>query len=322
MLLAIGEHDRVLVDRAPFVIGRSPSVDLFLSAERISRRQAVIEGGGQVWTIRDAGSTWGVEVDGVRIGEAPHPLSLGARIVMGSFAFRVVALDAELARDEIVGPYARHIRFTCAAITCAIETRLSMPTASAERLADLDADLARGAICVRAQAATTVVEVADALEVVAAARRLCTRAWPELGGAAVEISVGDYTLDAHALARLALPDGAEVWAWLCERTHLTPIEPRTALAGVWRSRLLGEGRLEPPPTMLEAARARGVGLLVWVWNTGSAQLVRVAEPMTLRSRFNADRVDEIELPAALPSTAPGAAARVGYLQSARLTVAG
>src|SRR4051812_2201449 len=92
MILAIGEHDRVLVDRDPFVIGRSPGVDLFLLDQRISRMQAKLSRVGDTWMIWDAGSTWGVEIDGVRLGTEPQPVALGARIVMGPFELRVDAL--------------------------------------------------------------------------------------------------------------------------------------------------------------------------------------------------------------------------------------
>lgn len=133
--------------------------------------------------------------------------------------------------------------------------------------------------------------------------------------------VGGWMVDAHALARFELRDAGNAFAWLCAQTYLRPIEPRSALAGVWRSSLLDEFRIGPPPAMAAAARARGDGLLVWISNHSEAQLVRVRGPTTIRSWSGPGHVDEIELLAALPSLALGTVADVGHRGGTRLTVA-
>jgi two-component system cell cycle response regulator len=77
----------------PTVIGRSPSTDITLLDEGISREHAIIEfdGASGAFTIEDLQSTNGTKVNGKRVRSCT--LSDGDEIVIGQTAFRL-GLDA------------------------------------------------------------------------------------------------------------------------------------------------------------------------------------------------------------------------------------
>lgn len=66
---------------------------------------------------------------------------------------------------------------------------------------------------------------ADPIAAVQAARAMCTREWPDAGGAPLQLRVRDLELDDHALARLSGPEPAarNAWAWLCSNSELDPV---------------------------------------------------------------------------------------------------
>ncbi len=75
------------------VIGRDPSCDLVLSDERCSRRHAVLDEGPEGLTIRDAGSSNGIRVNGRRLRRSR--LKPGDTIRMGDTTIEVLSEAAK-----------------------------------------------------------------------------------------------------------------------------------------------------------------------------------------------------------------------------------
>jgi len=70
------------------LVGRASDADVVLPFEEVSRRHALIwRADNQVW-IEDLGSANGTEVDGLRIGASPHPLTRGDMIGFSGHRFR------------------------------------------------------------------------------------------------------------------------------------------------------------------------------------------------------------------------------------------
>ncbi|MDB4943951.1 MAG: domain containing protein [Labilithrix sp.] len=80
----------VTVDRAPFVIGRSPgAADFVIDDGAVSRRHAVIERTESGWVVTDLGSTNGIIVDGTAVRHAI--LRVGTVMSIGPLTFGVVS---------------------------------------------------------------------------------------------------------------------------------------------------------------------------------------------------------------------------------------
>jgi hypothetical protein len=70
------------------LIGRSSEADVVLPFDEVSRRHALIwRADSQAW-IKDLGSANGTEVDGIRLGSAPHRLNRGDMIGFSGHRFR------------------------------------------------------------------------------------------------------------------------------------------------------------------------------------------------------------------------------------------
>lgn len=83
-----GVRQRVLINRFPFVIGRSKEVDHIISSSEISKRHAEIVCVGNQIRIRDLQSTNGTYVNGQRISEGP--LASGDIVHIAHREFRFV----------------------------------------------------------------------------------------------------------------------------------------------------------------------------------------------------------------------------------------
>jgi len=83
-------RDWLVIDRHPFVIGRSPSLaDLVIDDGAVSRRHAVIEHTADGWVITDLDSTNGIIVDGEVVRHAV--LRAGVVMSIGPMTFAVTA---------------------------------------------------------------------------------------------------------------------------------------------------------------------------------------------------------------------------------------
>lgn len=83
-------RDWLVIDRHPFVIGRSPSLaDLVIEDGGVSRRHAVIEHTADGWVITDLGSTNGIIVDGEFVRHAV--LRAGVVMSIGPMTFGVTS---------------------------------------------------------------------------------------------------------------------------------------------------------------------------------------------------------------------------------------
>jgi pSer/pThr/pTyr-binding forkhead associated (FHA) protein len=76
-------------------IGRAPTNDIVVDADRVSRAHASIVIGPTGATLNDLGSRNGTFVDGMRIA-GPHALENGDSIRIGSCEMRFLAGDAEI----------------------------------------------------------------------------------------------------------------------------------------------------------------------------------------------------------------------------------
>ena len=66
------------------VVGRSPTCDIIVTADRASRRHAEIRPGAVGGhAVVDLGSTNGTRLDGLEVGAVPQPLAEGAQVAIG-----------------------------------------------------------------------------------------------------------------------------------------------------------------------------------------------------------------------------------------------
>lgn len=87
-LVAAGESLAIVLEACPgdpeIRLGRAPENDLVIDDGTLSRAHLVFRRDGGAWSVRDAGSSNGTRVDGVRIAATPVPLAPGARIDAGA----------------------------------------------------------------------------------------------------------------------------------------------------------------------------------------------------------------------------------------------
>jgi pSer/pThr/pTyr-binding forkhead associated (FHA) protein len=90
--------------RKRIVIGRAEDCDVRITSPAISRHHCAIEpdqDGDEDWIIRDLGSTYGVEMEGVKIAQADIKDGLEVRIGPALLKFRAASarVAAEIARE-------------------------------------------------------------------------------------------------------------------------------------------------------------------------------------------------------------------------------
>ena len=86
--------EEVLVDRFPFVIGRSPDADITLDDRWASRRHCELGMSGGLLTVRDLGSKHGILVNDSPVHESPlHPgdtLNVGLSTIVAHYETSLV----------------------------------------------------------------------------------------------------------------------------------------------------------------------------------------------------------------------------------------
>ena len=89
-LVLDADGERFVIDRLPFVVGRSPSAcQLVIDDGLVSRRHAAFEHGPEGWAITDLGSTNGIITDGETVRHAS--LRPGVVMSIGPMTFVVVS---------------------------------------------------------------------------------------------------------------------------------------------------------------------------------------------------------------------------------------
>ena len=84
--LVLKDGTRLAIGEDPVNIGRSPESEIKLTDSTVSRRHAEIVRDGDVWVLRDVGSSNGTKVNGAAIAE--HVLADGDEIKVGAVTLR------------------------------------------------------------------------------------------------------------------------------------------------------------------------------------------------------------------------------------------
>ena len=86
-LLSLNEGPDIALDKPIVLFGRHPECDVLLNSRKISRKHCCIASADGVLIVRDLGSTNGVKVNGVAVGEGF--LKVGDEVTIGTFLYRV-----------------------------------------------------------------------------------------------------------------------------------------------------------------------------------------------------------------------------------------
>ncbi len=103
-LVALDAGPSILLDKPILLLGRHPECDIQIDSRKISRRHCCIAQVSDYLIIRDLGSTNGIRINGVRVGEGR--LAAGDELTIGNSRYKVT-WDAVPANPEPVRPAKR-----------------------------------------------------------------------------------------------------------------------------------------------------------------------------------------------------------------------
>jgi len=248
----------VLVDRSPFVIGRSRGCDLPIHSARISPMHAEIVRDRGRWLLRGLRDDAIIDIDGARAAGAVV-LAAGMEIRVGDRALRVVALDHEAADGELTGPIRHAMRLASPGVTCALDVRITSSTGNADAGLALDT-LLRG------------LDPADPISAIAAYRTLVERSHEPIGAVRFRVELLRLELDATAIELLTepTPPARAMWDWLWRAERDALLAPAANIVGIMRTHTPDD---VPPPALVAAAPP--APLHVWIRRGQLGQLARL-----------------------------------------------
>ena len=86
-LLSLTDGPSILLDKPILLFGRHEECDVQLESRKVSRRHCCIAQVGEVFVVRDLGSTNGVKINGVRVTEGT--LIVGDELTIGNFKYQL-----------------------------------------------------------------------------------------------------------------------------------------------------------------------------------------------------------------------------------------
>ncbi|HWG42773.1 MAG TPA: FHA domain-containing protein [Gemmataceae bacterium] len=100
-LVALDDGPSILLDKPILLLGRHAECDIQIDSRKISRRHCCIAQVSDYLIVRDLGSTNGIRINGVRVGEGR--LAAGDELTIGNNRYKV-AWDAMPANPNPVRP--------------------------------------------------------------------------------------------------------------------------------------------------------------------------------------------------------------------------
>ena len=86
-LVALNDGPSILLDKPILLVGRHPECDIQIESRKISRRHCCIAQVSDFLVVRDLGSTNGIRINGVRVGEGR--LAAGDELTLGNNRYKV-----------------------------------------------------------------------------------------------------------------------------------------------------------------------------------------------------------------------------------------
>ncbi len=86
-LVALSEGPNILLDKPIMLFGRSTECDIQIESRKISRRHCCVAQVNDYLVVRDLGSTNGIRINGVRVGEGR--IKAGDELTIGSHRYQV-----------------------------------------------------------------------------------------------------------------------------------------------------------------------------------------------------------------------------------------
>lgn len=86
-LLSLTDGPSILVDKPIMLFGRHQECDINLNSKKVSRKHCVLAQVDGYLVVRDLGSTNGIRINGVRVGEGR--LLPGDELTIGNFRYQI-----------------------------------------------------------------------------------------------------------------------------------------------------------------------------------------------------------------------------------------